>query len=100
MSGNRQSPFWNQDAIVAGGLAFAGLAVLQSKLLPEFSGLQAFHLASLGLVSRILEWRGLEWWPLLLIVAGILVWLRTAYISRRNRTKQTVRIATEGGGTQ
>jgi hypothetical protein len=100
MSGNQQSPFWNQDAILAGGLAFAGLAVLQSKLLPEFFRARALHLASLPFVSRMLEWSGFGWWPLLLIVTGVIIWLRAAYIARRNRTKQNVRIAAEGGGMQ
>ena len=97
MSGNRQSPFWNQDAILAGGLAFAGLAVLQSKLLPEFSGVRAFHLAALPFLSKVLELRVLEWWPALLIVSGIVVWLSTA---RRNRAKQGIKTAAQGGGTQ
>jgi hypothetical protein len=98
MSGsNRQSPFWNQDAVLAGGLAFAGLAVLQSKLLPEFSGVRALHLASLPFLSKVLEWRVLEWWPALLIVSGIVVWASTA---RRNRPKQGVRSSAQGGGTQ
>jgi len=100
MSGNRQSPFWNQDAILAGGLAFAGLAVLQSKLLPEFFAARGLHLASLTFISRLLEWGGFVWWPLLLIAGGVVIWLRTAYKARRNRTKQDVRIAAEGGGTQ
>ena len=100
MNGNRQSPFWNQDAILAGGLAFAGLAVLQSKLLPEFFGARALHLASLTFISRLLEWGGFAWWPLLLIVSGVVIWLRTAYKARRNRTKQDARITVEGGGTQ
>ena len=100
MSSNRQSPFWNQDAILAGGLAFAGLAVLQSKLLPEFFRARALHLATLTFVSRLVEWGGFAWWPLLLIVGGVIVWLRSAYVARRNRTKPNVRIAAEGGGTQ
>ena len=100
MSGNRQSPFWNQDAILAGGLAFAGLAVLQSKLLPEFFAVRGLHLAFVPFVSRMLEWRGFAWWPLLLIAGGVSIWLRTAYKARRNRTKQDARIAVEGGGTQ
>ena len=100
MSGNRQSPFWNQDAILAGGLAFAGLAVLQSKLLPEFFKARALHLTSLPFVSRMLEWSGFAWWPLLLIATGVVVWLRSAYKARRNRTKANVRIATQGGGTR
>ena len=100
MSSNRQSPFWNQDAILAGGLAFAGLAVLQSKLLPEFSGLRAFRLASFQFASKMLEWRALEWWPVLLIAAGIIVWFNTARNARRNRAKLNVRVAAQGGGTQ
>jgi len=97
---SKQSPFWNQDAILAGGLAFAGLAVLQSKLLPEFSGLRAFHLASFQFASKMLEWRALEWWPVLLIVGGIAVWVRTAHVAHRNRAKQGVRTVAQGGGTQ
>ncbi len=100
MSGNQQSPFWNQDAILAGGLAFAGLAVLQSKLLPEILRARVLHLASLTFVSRLVERGGFAWWPLLLIVTGVIVWLRSAYKARRDRTKTNVRIAAEGGGTQ
>ena len=36
---SKQSPFWNQDAIMAAGLAFAGMAVLQGyNRLKEFLG--------------------------------------------------------------
>ena len=51
MASNRQSPLWNQDAIMAAGLAFAGMAVLQSTLLPD-SRLGAWRAAGIELLGR------------------------------------------------
>jgi hypothetical protein len=65
MAGSNHGPFWNQDAVMAAGLAFAGLAVMQSKLFPVLAGLNEPLLSKLAV-----------WWPLLLIVAGVAVWIK------------------------
>jgi len=70
MTGSKNGPFLNEDAIVAVGLAFAGMAVLQSKLLPAFSGLND------PLLSRLLGSRVVEWWPVLLIAGGVWLWIK------------------------
>ena len=81
MERNDHSPFWNQDAITSAGLAFAGMAVLQSKLLPAASEL------NLPIIRVLLDWKIIEWWPVLLIVSGLVLWVRTA---RQNRSKRAV----------
>lgn len=81
MASNHESPFWNQDAIVAGGLAFAGMAVLQSKLLPQISG---GRFAGIG---DMLDWQVIQWWPILLIVGGLVLWFVAAR-SRRARQSE------------
>jgi len=68
MANRNQGPFWNQDSIMAAGLAFAGMAVLQSKLFPAASWLEW------PLLKDIANSRLAEWWPLLLIVAGLALW--------------------------
>ena len=55
-----RSPFWNQEAVMAAGLAFAGMAMLQSKLFTIVSRLNEPFMAKLAI-----------WWPLLLIVIGL-----------------------------
>ena len=55
MASNRQSPLWNQDAIMAAGLAFAGMAVLQSTLVPD-SRLGAWRAACVELLGRFVNW--------------------------------------------
>jgi hypothetical protein len=70
MTGGRNGPFLNQDAIVAVGLAFAGMAVLQSKLFPAISRLHE------PLLSELLEWKVVEWWPVLLIAGGVWLWVK------------------------
>jgi hypothetical protein len=70
MKGSKNGPFLNEDAVVAVGLAFAGMAALQSKLFPAFSRLNEPFLTTL------LDWKVLELWPLLLIAGGVWLWLR------------------------
>ena len=87
MASNRQSPLWNQDAIMAAGLAFAGMAVLQSTLLPD-TRLGALRVAAVQLLGRFINWHVVEWWgPAMLIVAGVAVWWHSV---RQNRRRQTV----------
>jgi hypothetical protein len=83
MTGSNNGPFLNEDAIVAVGLAFAGMAVLQSKLLPAFSGLNG------SLLSRLLDSRVLEWWPVLLIAGGVWVWIK----EKRRRTVKSISLS-------
>lgn len=78
MAATNQGPFWDQDAVTATALGFAGMAMLQSKLFPALSRI------SLPWMHKLLEWRLLEWWPLLLIAGGIAFWLAQA-ASRRSR---------------
>ena len=83
MASNRQSPLWNQDAIMAAGLAFAGMAVLQSTLLPN-TRLGVWRAAAVELLGRFVNWHVVAWWwPALLIVAGVVIWWRSARQSRR-----------------
>ncbi|HEY7353578.1 MAG TPA: hypothetical protein VH596_12490 [Terriglobales bacterium] len=70
MANNHQSPLWNQDLVLAVGLAFAGLVVLQSKLFP------ACAVLDLSFLSNLLAWKFLEWWPLLLIAGGVILWIQ------------------------
>jgi len=78
MAASNQGPFWDQDAITATALGFAGMAMLQSKLFPALSRI------NLPWMHKLLEWPLLQWWPLLLIVGGIAFWLVEAS-SRRLR---------------
>lgn len=94
MASNRQSPLWNQDAIMAAGLAFAGMAVLQSTLLPD-SRVGTWRALCLEIFNRLAGSHLFHWWPVLLIVAGILVWILDA---RQQRPKQAVRSAVQTGG--
>ena len=81
MTGSKNGPFANEDAVVAVGLAFAGMAILQSKLFPAFSVVnQSF--------AGLWSWKVLEWWPLLLIAAGIWIWFKER---RRKRLASTSR---------
>lgn len=85
MASNRQSPLWNQDAIMAAGLAFAGMAVLQSTLLPD-TRLGAWRAACLTFLGRFVNWQVFEWWwPAMLIVAGLAIWWRSATQKQRKQ---------------
>ena len=95
MASNRQSPLWNQDAIMAAGLAFAGMAVLQSTLLPN-TRLGAWRAAAVELLGRFVNWHVVGWWwPALLIVAGVVIWWRSA---RQNRRTESVESEVSMGG--
>ena len=95
MATNRQSPLWNQDSIMAAGLAFAGMAVLQSTLLPD-TRLGAWRAAAVQLLGHFINWHVVEWWwPAMLIVAGVVVWWRSA---RQNRRRQAVGSEVPMGG--
>lgn len=83
MTGSKNGPFSSEDAVVAIGLAFAGMATLQSKLLPAFSGFDGTFF------SRLLDWRVLEWWPVLLIAGGVWVWLKDRRRKRIALTSQS-----------
>jgi hypothetical protein len=89
MANRNQGPFWNQDAIMAAGLAFAGMAVLQSKLFPAASWTEWPWLRD------ILNSRLAEWWPLLLIVAGIALWVGRLF--ERHSQKGVESVALMGG---
>ena len=78
MAAGNQGPFWDQDAVTATALGFAGMAMLQSKLFPALSRI------NLPWMHKLLEWPFFQWWPLLLIVGGIAFWLVQA-ASRRSR---------------
>ena len=94
MASNRQSPLWNQDAIMAAGLAFAGMAVLQGTLLPE-TRLGAWRTACIALLDRFVNWHIVAWWPVLLIAAGLLVWWRSA---KRDPSPDETRSGVRMGG--
>src|SRR5262245_41370011 len=83
MTGINNGPFSSDDAVVAIGLAFAGMETLQSKLLPAFSGFDGTFF------SRLLDWTVLEWWPVLLIAGGVWVWLKDRRRKRIALTSQS-----------
>jgi len=85
MTGSKNGPFTNEDAVVAVGLAFAGMAILQSKLFPAFSGFD-------GSLSALLNWKVFEWWPVLLIVGGVWLWIKDRRRKRMQANSQS------GGG--
>ena len=85
MAVSNHGPFWNQDAVMAAGLTFAGLAVMQSKLFPALSGLNEPLLSKLTV-----------WWPVLLIVAGVAVWLKKNW----KRRSQSASKSASAGGTK
>jgi len=86
---SKQSPFWNQDAIMAAGLAFAGMAVLQSKLFPAASW------AEWPWLERPLESHLVAWWPVLLIAAGMALWI--AKIRAKHSRGDVKSVALVGG---
>lgn len=69
MARNRETPLWNQDLVLAVGLAIAGIGMLQGKLFPAAD-------LNFPVLDRVLHWRMLAWWPLLLIVSGVVLWVR------------------------
>ena len=89
MANRNQGPIWNQDAIMAAGLAFAGMAVLQSKLFPAASWTEWPWLKDLA------NFRLVEWWPLLLIVAGIGLWIGKLW--ERQSQKNLAPVSIMGG---
>ena len=89
MANRNQGPFWNQDAVMAAGLAFAGMAVLQSKLFPTASWTEWAWLRDVA------NFRLVEWWPLLLIVAGIGLWV--GKLMERRSQKHLAPVSLMGG---
>ena len=89
MANRNQGPFWNQDAVMAAGLAFAGMAVLQSKLFPAASWTEWPAWRALA------ESKLFEFWPLVLIVAGIALWVGKSLERRWQKSLKPV--ATMGG---
>ena len=81
---SKQSPFWNQDAIMAAGLAFAGMSVLQSKLFAAVSWTER------PWFRYVTESHLMLWWPLLLIALGVALWIAKAYERRTHKPYQTV----------
>jgi hypothetical protein len=81
MASGNQGPFWNQDTIMAAGLAFAGMAVLQSKLFPVIAGLNE------PLLSKLIVW-----WPVLLIIGGLVLWLWKAIEKRSRKLESALRL--------
>jgi hypothetical protein len=91
---NKQSPFWNQDAIMAAGLAFAGMAVLQGKL---FAAVRWTERPWLGYVR---ESHLLQWWPLLLIALGIALWAAKARERGAHKTHKSAMLMGGQRGTR
>lgn len=89
MAGRNRGPFWNQDAMMAAGLAFAGMAVLQSKLFPAASWTEW------PLLRRMLDLPLAEWWPVVLIAAGLAWWL--GKIHGQHSKREFTRVALAGG---
>lgn len=83
MTGSKNGPFANEDAVVAVGLAFAGMAILQGKLFPALAGFRDSFLAG------IFDWKLLEWWPVLLIIGGVWLWIRHKRQQRMQSTSRT-----------
>jgi len=88
---SKNGPFSNQDAVVAVGLAFAGMAVLQSKLFPAIAGVSVSPW-----LGRLLDWKVFEWWPVLLIAGGLWLWWKDRFEKRR----RTVRSIAHSGGNK
>jgi hypothetical protein len=83
MARNHQSPLWNEDLVMAIALTFAGLMALEGKLFPAISVLDS------SVVNRLLDWKLLEWWPVLLIVAGAGIWILKLRSNRRRKQPRT-----------
>jgi hypothetical protein len=87
---SKNGPFSNQDAVVAVGLAFAGMAVLQSKLFPAIASI-----SDSSLLARFFDGKVFEWWPVLLIAGGLWLWRKERSEKRRRNVRS---IAQSGGG--
>ena len=94
MANRNQGPLWNQDAIMAAGLAFAGMAVLQSKLFPAASWMEWSWLRA------IVDSKVVAWWPLLLIIAGFALWVRRSFERRSNKGSKPVTLMGGNRGTR
>lgn len=94
MAHRNQGPIWNQDAIMAAGLAFAGMAVLQSKLFPASSWMEW------PLLRAIVDSKVIEWWPLLLIIAGAALWIRKSFERLSNKESKPVTLMGGHRGTR
>ncbi len=81
MARNNHGPLWNQDVVLAVGLAVAGMAVLQSKL---FSSAAAMELP---LLNWLAAWKLIAWWPVLLIVSGVVLWVWQIRANRRSKKR-------------
>ena len=88
MASNHQGPLWNENLVLAMGLAFAGMFALQGKLFA------AAGRANLEFLNTLWAWKGLEWWPVLLIASGVVLWVRKA---RANSSTKHVGSARAGG---
>lgn len=86
MSGSNNRTFWNRDAVVAVGLAFAGMMLFQSKL---FSIIER--------LNQLWVEKFLLWWPLLLIGAGVLLWWKTSSDKRSGKGVKSASTQLEGG---
>lgn len=94
MADRNQGPFWNQDTVAAAGLAFAGMVVAQSKLFPAASW------AAWPWLRDIANFRLVEWWPLLLIVAGFALWVGKLLERRSQKSLATVALMGGQRGTR
>ncbi len=91
MAKNHQGPLWNQDLVLAIGLAIAGIAILQSKLFPAGAGM------NVAFLNQLFAWKVLEWWPVLLIGSGVVIWVRQIF---SNRSKRHTKSAAHVGGNR
>ena len=87
---SKNGPFSNQDAVVAVGLAFAGMAVLQSKLLPAIASI-----SDSSALARFLDGKVFEWWPVMMIAGRLWLWRKDRSEKRRRSVRS---IAQSGGG--
>ncbi|HZR66140.1 MAG TPA: hypothetical protein VFA85_13380 [Terriglobales bacterium] len=91
MARNHQGPLWNQDLVLAIGLAIAGIAILQSKLFPASARID------LPFLNQLLAWKVFEWWPVLLIGGGVVLWARQIL---SNRSKRHAKSVAQVGGSR
>ena len=81
MARNNQGPLWNQDVVLAVGLAVAGMAVLQSKLISSAAAME------LPLLNWLAALKLIAWWPVLLIVSGVVLWVWQIRANRRSKKR-------------